>query len=219
MDLDSTMATKKAKPSRSSKPVKGKKTAPKKTAVKVATRAKKPSAAAAGRQRDAARKAVLALRDQVKAAGTSSPAGSSTAEVLTRTTPASTPSTPTPHDPTRNVALLCARAVIDKKAQNTMILELGSRGSFTDYFLISSGTNEKQVQAMADEAVTKLKAHGLMPKVEGYEGGRWILVDAGAVVLHLFHDDIRGYYRIEALWRDATRVNIPADYYTAAQLG
>jgi ribosome-associated protein len=98
-----------------------------------------------------------------------------------------------------------------------MILEVGSKGSFADYFLISSGTNEKQVQAMADEAVVKMKKAGLMPKVEGYEGGRWILVDAGAVVLHLFHDDIRGYYRLEDLWRDAIRVSIPAEYYTGAQ--
>jgi ribosome-associated protein len=215
------MATKKAKPARSSKPAaSSKKSAPKKATAKATAKpalkgAKKISPALAARQRVAARNAVLALREETKAARAA--ALNRNAPEKPKPTANPLPAAPLADDPSRDVALLCARAVIDKKAQQTLILEVGSRGSFADYFLISSGSNEKQVQAMADEAVTKLKKSGHMPKVEGYEGGRWILVDAGSVVLHLFHDDIRGYYRLEDLWQDATRVNIPADFYTAAQ--
>jgi ribosome-associated protein len=113
----------------------------------------------------------------------------------------------------QDLALKCAKALIDKKAEQTTILNVGQIGSFTDYFLISSGSNEKQVQAMADTAVETLKANGYEPAVEGYEQGRWVLVDAGSIVLHLFHDDIRGFYNLEDLWTGAPRLPIPQDYY------
>ena len=135
-------------------------------------------------------------------------------ETVRTTKAAKTKPAATPADPSLKLALICAEAVIDKKAEHSIILNVGAVGSFADYFLIASGNNERQVQAMADEAVSRLKAAGEMPRIEGYDTGRWVLVDSGSVVLHLFHEDIRNFYQLEELWAGAPRVAIPAEYYT-----
>jgi hypothetical protein len=130
------MATKKAKPARSSKPAaSSKKSAPKKATGKPAAKTtKKISPALAARQRVAARKAVLALREETKAARAA--ALNRNAPEKPKPTANPLPAAPLAHDPSRDVALLCARAVIDKKAQQTLILEVGSRGSFADSTLV-----------------------------------------------------------------------------------
>lgn len=97
-----------------------------------------------------------------------------------------------------------------------MVLDVSHLNTFTDFFVISSGMNERQVQAMADEVAKNFKREGLMPRIEGYQEGRWILVDAGDIVVHLFHETIREFYRLEDLWAKATRVEIPEEFYTSA---
>jgi len=120
----------------------------------------------------------------------------------------------------RDLVLLCARAAIDKKGSHSLIFDVGRLGAFTDYFLITSGTNERQVQAIADEITRMGREAGFgTPAVEGYELGRWVLLDFGGVVIHVFHDYIREFYDLESLWGSAPRLPIPEEYYTAGPQG
>lgn len=109
---------------------------------------------------------------------------------------------------------ICAalRAASDKKAQEMVVLDLREVASFTDYFLIMSGTNVRQVQAIADEVVEQLKKQGTRAaRVEGYQTAEWVLVDYGDFIVHVFEDKARRFYDLERLWRDAKRVPLPAD--------
>ena len=118
--------------------------------------------------------------------------------------------------PTKDLALACARAAIDKKANHSLIYEVAKLGAFTDYFLITSGSNERQVQAISDEIFRVSKEKGIpSPRIEGYEEGRWVLLDFGDIVVHIFHDYIREFYDLESLWGEAPRLPIPAEYYSA----
>lgn len=121
------------------------------------------------------------------------------------------------HDPSKDKALECARAAIDKKAENLKVLNLTDLSSFTDYFLICSGMSDRQVQAIADsvEATMANQGHELV-SVEGYGEGRWVLMDFGDVVVHVFLDALREYYDLENLWADAPRVKIPSEFYGPA---
>jgi ribosome-associated protein len=104
------------------------------------------------------------------------------------------------------------RAASDKKALDMVVLDLREIASFTDYFLITSGTNVRQVQAIADEVVEQLKKEGTRAaRVEGYNTAEWVLVDYGDFIVHVFEDKARKFYDLERLWRDAARVALPAD--------
>jgi ribosome-associated protein len=109
---------------------------------------------------------------------------------------------------------ICAalRAAADKKALEIVVLDLREIASFTDYFIITSGTNVRQVQAIADEVVEQLKKQGTRAaRVEGYGTAEWVLVDYGDFILHVFEDKARKFYDLERLWRDAARVPVPSD--------
>ena len=100
------------------------------------------------------------------------------------------------------------QACLDKKAEELSILEMekGS-GAFTDYFVLCSGTNPRQVQAIADEVELRLKATGVRPAhVEGYTQGEWILVDYVDFVVHVFSERARKFYDLERLWKTAKRL-------------
>jgi ribosome-associated protein len=104
------------------------------------------------------------------------------------------------------------RAASDKKALDPVVLDLREVANFTDYFIITSGANTRQVQAIADEAVEQLKKQGTRAsRVEGYKTAEWVLVDYGDFILHVFDDKARQFYDLERLWRDAKRVPLPAD--------
>ncbi|HYY58187.1 MAG TPA: ribosome silencing factor [Pyrinomonadaceae bacterium] len=104
------------------------------------------------------------------------------------------------------------RAMSDKKGIELIVLDLRAIASFTDYFLIASGTNVRQVQAIADEIVEQLKKQGTRAaRVEGYNTAEWVLVDYGDFVVHVFEDKARRFYDLERLWRDATRVALPPE--------
>src|ERR1700751_3277167 len=97
------------------------------------------------------------------------------------------------------------QACLDKKAEEISILEMekGS-GAFTDYFVLCSGTNPRQVQAIADEVELRLKAADVRPAhVEGYKQGEWILVDYVDFVVHVFSEKARKFYDLERLWKTA----------------
>lgn len=102
------------------------------------------------------------------------------------------------------VMALVVNAADDKKALNVVTLDLEGISLVADYFIICHGNSETQVQAIASEARKKAQEFGV--NIRGYEGvdtARWILLDLGDVVLHVFHRDDREYYNIERLWSDA----------------
>lgn len=96
----------------------------------------------------------------------------------------------------------------DKKAEEITILELDKNsGAFTDYFVVCSGTNPRQVQAISDEVEMRLKKAGQPPRqMEGYKQGEWILLDYVDFVVHVFSEKARKYYDLERLWKSAKRL-------------
>jgi ribosome-associated protein len=109
--------------------------------------------------------------------------------------------------------LIAFRAAESKKASEIRVLDLREIASFCDYFLICSGTNVKQNQAIWDEVArqVKLQAGETPLSVEGYEHGEWILGDYGDVIVHVFSPEKREYYQLERLWRDAKDVPVPPE--------
>ena len=95
-------------------------------------------------------------------------------------------------------------AALDKKARDLRVLNLGPVSDFTDYFLICSGTSERQVQAIADAIQESLRESGARPiHVEGQQAGNWVLLDYGDLVAHVFQPEPREFYGLEKLWGDA----------------
>jgi ribosome-associated protein len=108
------------------------------------------------------------------------------------------------------------QACLEKKAEELSILEMekGS-GAFTDYFVLCSGTNPRQVQAIADEVELQLKKTGLRPAhVEGYKQAEWVLIDYVDFVVHVFSEKARRFYDLERLWKSAKRLK-PSDLKAA----
>ena len=100
-------------------------------------------------------------------------------------------------------------AAWEKKALEMTVLDLREIASFTDYFVIATGTNRRQVQAISDEVVDQLKHSGTRAaRVEGYQTAEWILVDYGDFVVHVFDEKARRFYDLERLWREASRVDV-----------
>lgn len=100
------------------------------------------------------------------------------------------------------------QACLEKKAEELSILEMekGS-GAFTDYFVLCSGTNPRQIQAIADEVELRLKKAGVRPnQVEGYNQAEWILLDYVDFVVHVFSEKARKFYDLERLWKTAKRL-------------
>ncbi len=108
------------------------------------------------------------------------------------------------------LALHCAS---EKKAFDMVALDLREIASFTEYFVLASGANQRQVQAIADEIDEQLKKQlGTRPvRTEGYSTAEWILMDYGDFIVHVFEKNARDFYDLERLWRDAKRVDIPAE--------
>jgi len=99
------------------------------------------------------------------------------------------------------------RAAEQKQARNVTVLDLREVTSFADHFVICSGTNTRQIQAIADEVHQHLKKLGEMPNsIEGYENAEWVLLDYGDYLIHIFSEKARLYYDLERLWRDAKTV-------------
>lgn len=99
-------------------------------------------------------------------------------------------------------------AAEDRKALDLKLLQLEKVTDFADYFLICSGTSERQVQAIADAVQEKLREHRVRPlHVEGYNRAQWVLLDYGDLVVHVFQEEPRRYYALERLWGDAPEVS------------
>lgn len=109
----------------------------------------------------------------------------------------------------RNLAVLAARGASDKKANNPVVMELGDLIGITDYFVICSAPNDRQVKTIVDEIEKVLReAIGIRPRaVEGLSDATWVLVDYGDIVVHVMSDEARAFYSLERLWADALVVN------------
>lgn len=109
------------------------------------------------------------------------------------------------------LALLCAD---EKKATRMTVLDLRQIASFTEFFAIADGANQRQVQAIADEINEQLKKQsGRRPvRIEGYKTAEWVLLDYGDFIVHLFNKEARDFYDLERLWRDAGKVELPETF-------
>jgi ribosome-associated protein len=108
---------------------------------------------------------------------------------------------------------LALHAAGEKKAHDLVVLDLREVASFTDYFVIASGTNVRQVQAVADAVQEQLRERlRVKPaRVEGYNTAEWVLLDYGDFIFHVFEEKSRRFYDLERLWRDAARVPLPGE--------
>ena len=108
----------------------------------------------------------------------------------------------------KQTAKLALEALEDKKAMDVRILDITHVSTLADYFMIASGSNRNQVQAMADNVEEVLGKAGVHPKqIEGYQTANWILMDYGDVVIHIFDEENRLFYDLERIWRDGKVVD------------
>ncbi len=108
--------------------------------------------------------------------------------------------------------LIAVRAAESKKATEIKVLDLTGITSFADYFVICTGANQRQIQAIGDEVGLRLKKAGELPiSVEGYTQAGWVLYDYGDLLVHIFSTKARDYYDLERLWRNARTVEIPPE--------
>lgn len=106
-------------------------------------------------------------------------------------------------------ALLLAEAIRDKKGLDVHILDVRGIASFSDFFVIASGTSDRHTRALASAVLERAHALGLRPiGVEGKDLGRWILADLGDVILHVFLEEVRAFYDLERLWGEAETVEL-----------
>ncbi|RFB17588.1 ribosome silencing factor [Bacillus sp. HNG] len=104
----------------------------------------------------------------------------------------------------RDILTFSVQAADDKRAENIIALNMKGLSLVADYFLICHGNSEKQVQAIAREIKDKADENGIhIKRLEGFDEARWVLVDLGDVIVHVFHKDERSYYNLERLWGDA----------------
>ncbi|MCL4078979.1 ribosome silencing factor [Coriobacteriia bacterium Es71-Z0120] len=118
----------------------------------------------------------------------------------------------------RDAALLAATAAADKKGSDIVIVEVGPVLVITEYFVIVTGSNDRQVKAIVDEVERRLKEAGLSAiGREGEQQATWVLLDFGEIVVHVFQPAERDFYRLERLWSDAPRVPLPDDFAQSSE--
>ena len=107
---------------------------------------------------------------------------------------------------------LATQAALDKKAVDLVALDLRKASSFTDFFIVCTGLNVRQVHAIADAVQDALRKRGVRPAlVEGYERGEWVLIDFFDFIVHVFTPSTREFYGLERLWADAERIEVSAN--------
>ena len=106
------------------------------------------------------------------------------------------------------LARLAISALEDKKAEDVRVIDIEEVSVLADYFIIATGNNRTQVQAMADEVEMRLGKAGAAPRqIEGYQAANWILLDFGDVIIHLFDTQNRLFYDLERIWKDGTQID------------
>jgi ribosome-associated protein len=109
-------------------------------------------------------------------------------------------------------ALKTAAFALDKKAIDVKILDISRISSIADYLMLATGTSDKQVQAIADSVRSGLKKYGKALDIEGAREGKWIVIDYGDVIVHIFVEELRRYYNLDELWGQAPLLEIPEEY-------
>lgn len=119
----------------------------------------------------------------------------------------------TPFEELDDEIKLALHLASEKKAVDLVVLDLRKITSFTEFFVITSGTNQRQVQAIADEISEQLKKQMKFKaiRIEGYTTADWVLLDYGDFIVHIFNQKSREFYDLERLWRDAKRVKLPEE--------
>lgn len=112
----------------------------------------------------------------------------------------------------RELLMSAVKAADDKRAEDIMVLNMKGISLIADYFIICHGNSDKQVQAIAREIREKALENGYdIKRMEGFDEARWVLIDIGDVVVHVFHRDERSYYNLERLWGDAPIENVQSE--------
>lgn len=108
----------------------------------------------------------------------------------------------------KNMAKMAVEALEDRKGEAVHVIDISEISTLADYFIIASGTNINQVQALADNVQEILGRAGFDTKnVEGYESGKWILLDFGDIIVHVFDSENRLFYDLERIWRDGKLID------------
>ena len=111
----------------------------------------------------------------------------------------------------KELALLAAKALSDKKGREIQVLEIADLTTLADYFVLATGSSNTQINALCDAVEKELTEKGEEPlHREGYRGGTWVLLDYGCVVVHVFNDEARKFYSLEHLWADGEEVDLSA---------
>ena len=109
----------------------------------------------------------------------------------------------------REYALLAAKTLSDKKAEDITVIDIQGKATFADYFVICSGSSERQVNSLTDEVEDRLAEAGLYVKlIEGKQGSGWILMDFGDIIVNLFTREMREKYSIEKVWGDCQFIEV-----------
>lgn len=125
------------------------------------------------------------------------------------------PKSPAPKkktDPDEALVRLCAEGALDKKAEDVIILDMRGISSFTDFFLIASGTSEPQLKAISSSIRENVREKLCLRPVaeDGFPASQWVIIDYGSVIVHIFHREKRALYGLESLWGDAPRLQAGA---------
>lgn len=109
----------------------------------------------------------------------------------------------------KKMAAMAVDALEDRKGEDVHVIDISEISTLADYFVIASGTNINQVQALADNVQEVLGRQGFMTKdVEGYDAGNWVLLDFGDIIVHVFDNENRLFYDLERIWRDGKLVDV-----------
>lgn len=107
------------------------------------------------------------------------------------------------------IVQIAIEALDSKKGVGLKVLKIDDLTSIADYFIIVNGNSSTQIKALADEVEFKLEQEGIkVDHREGYSGGKWVLLDYGSVIIHIFHPETRDFYGLEKLWADAKEIDI-----------
>lgn len=108
----------------------------------------------------------------------------------------------------KEMAKIALAGLEDKKAEDLRVIDISDVSVMADYFIIASGKNRNQVQAMADNVEEKLHAEGIHPRqIEGYQTANWILMDFNDVIVHVFNEEDRMFYNLEKIWLDGKAID------------
>lgn len=110
---------------------------------------------------------------------------------------------------TNELVQVSVKAADDKRAEDIVVLDVQGISLVADYFMICHGNSEKQVEAIARELKAQAQENGIeINRLEGLDKSRWVLIDLGDIIVHVFHRDERSYYNLEKLWGDAPTLNV-----------